>query len=145
MYIGYIIFLLVLSTPAIFSNKFEIKQQEYYDITVSVIGKKMNGRLGKHITINNLSNKCYDEHCGLPRDGNYAISKINFIIIEGKIFIYYFCLKENTKCIYNITEKFIERQKDRYIRDAKFVIIGSLVAFFASLVISFLTFNKRRS
>lgn len=141
---GYISFLLILSAPAILSNKFEIKQQEYHNVTVSVLGKRMNGKLGKYITTNKLSNKCYNEHCGLPKDGEYFISSINFISIEGNIFIHYFCLKENMECLYNINDTFVEKQKENYIRDAKFTIIGFVVALFVSIFISFIAFIRRK-
>lgn len=124
IYIGFIVSLLVLFTPKVLFNQLEIEQQEYHNVTVEVIGKRMNGKLGKYLTINRLSNKCYNSYCGLPKDGEYFISKINFISIEGKVFIHYFCLKESQRCIYNINEDFIEKQKIDYLRNGKFVVVG---------------------
>lgn len=144
IYIGFIVSLLVLFTPKVLFNQLEIEQQEYHNVTVEVIGKRMNGKLGKYLTINRLSNKCYNSHCGLPKDGEYFISKINFISIEGKVFIHYFCLKESQRCIYNINEDFIEKQKIDYLRNGKFVVVGFLMAFGLSLFISFLGFKQRK-
>ena len=97
----------------------------YQNVQVQVQEATMNGKLNQYITIKQRhKNKyCYVPYCGFPKEGHYHLSHIEFIDIDGDVFILKSCLNKE-ECFYNISESFIKK-----IKEDKFQTLKGLVFF----------------
>ena len=96
----------------------------------------MNGKLNQFITIKQRhKNKyCYVPYCGFPKEGNYHLSHIEFIDIDGDVFILKSCLNKE-ECFYNISDSFIEKIKEDKFQDLKEWILCLYFAIFLALIL----------
>ncbi len=124
--------------PVLF-DKFTIEYQTYKNIDVIDQDYRMNGRLNKYKTIQQINNKCYYKHCGLLENGEYKLSEIKFVTIQGKEEIFSFCT--NQHCFLNID---IERKKVNLRYEAKLAAWVALCLIIISYIESLVVIRNER-
>ncbi|MGV6988399.1 hypothetical protein ACWA5Z_05305 [Testudinibacter sp. P80/BLE/0925] len=150
---GYsIFFFLTISTASYFSlpililNDYKINHLYYFDISATVSKQEINGKLNNHLTLRRVSNKCYKPYCGLPKEGEYKLSKIAFININGMSYIHFICINSDV-CFYNISESFIQMKKYTAHKNAKTIFWGVILVNIV-MIIEFFTkdyWRKRKN
>ena len=108
----------------------------YQNVQVQVQETTMNGKLNQVITIKqrHKTKYCYVPYCGFPKEGNYHLSHIEFIDIDGDVFILKSCLNKE-ECFYNISDSFIEKIKEDKFQDLKEWILCLYFAIFLALIL----------
>ena len=107
----------------------------YQNVNVEVKEETMDGKLNQYITIKQRhKNKyCYVSHCGFPKEGHYHLSYIEFIDIDGDVFILKSCLNKE-KCFYNVSDSFIKKVKEDRIQGLKEIIYAIYFTIFVSFI-----------
>ena len=116
-------------------NGVPIKYSSYQNVNVEVKEETMDGKLNQYITIKQRhKNKyCYVSHCGFPKEGHYHLSYIEFIDIDGDVFILKSCLNKE-KCFYNVSDSFIKKVKEDRIQGLKEIIYAIYFTIFVSFI-----------
>ena len=105
----------------------------YQNVNVEVKEATMEGKLNQHISIRHRNKYCYVLYCGFPKEGFYHLSDIEFIDIDGDVFIFKSCLSKG-ECFYNISDYFIGNIKDDKLQELKkLTYLGYFIIFYLFL------------
>ena len=114
-------------------NGVPIKYSSYQNVNVEVKEATMEGKLNQHISIRHRNKYCYVLYCGFPKEGFYHLSDIEFIDIDGDVFIFKSSLSKG-ESLYNISDKFIGNIKDDKLQELKkLTYLGYFIIFYLFL------------
>lgn len=121
-----------------FNNAFDIEYKSYHNVVLTVSNDRIVGKLNKFITTKNFNNSCYQKNCGFPEKREYCLSKIEFIKIQDKYFLSFSCIADDSeKYFYNMTDKDIEKIKEKFIYQARDELKWAAIIIMAILFVSF--------